>query len=133
MIPVSSRLENKIFPLHELEKQLKPLGYDIGGNWDYNEGSLDYKMADDDGYQFIRIPFIAQDGQLDSPGATVKLGTPFILTHKYQAGVEDHADNGVIQGSINQFQAPEDPDAEVPDKYVEKGQRLIEQVENILL
>ncbi|MRH44773.1 hypothetical protein GH741_19165 [Aquibacillus halophilus] len=133
MIPVTSDLENKVFPLYELEKQLKPLGYVIGGNWDFNEGSLDYRMSDEDGYQFIRLPFKAEEGMLDSPGAIVRLGQPFILTHVFQAGVEDHADNGVIQGMINQFQSPVDKDAEVPEKYVEKGKRLIEQLEHLLL
>mgnify|MGYP001314936648 CR=1 FL=1 len=133
MIPVSSQLENHVLPLYELEKQLKPLGYVIGGNWDYDEGSIDYKMADDDGYQFIRIPFKVEEGMLDSPGAIVRLGQPLVLTHKYQANVDRYADNGVIEGSFNQFQEPVDADAEVPAKYVEKGKRLIEQVEHLLL
>ncbi|WP_138420283.1 YugN-like family protein [Aquibacillus sediminis] len=133
MIPVPSQLEDRVFPLYELEKQLKPLGYVIGGNWDYDHGSIDYKMADDDGYQFIRIPFTLEEGMLDAPGAIVRIGQPLLLHHKYQPSVEDHADNGVIQGAINQFQSPTDPDAEVSDKYIEKGKRLIEQVERILL
>ncbi|MBM7570915.1 YugN-like family protein [Aquibacillus albus] len=133
MVPVDSSLENHVLPLHELEKHLKPLGYVIGNNWDYDEGFVDYKMADDDGYQFIRIPFKTEQGMLDSPGAIIRLGKPFVLTHKYQDDVEASADNGVFQGSVNQFQEPVDPDADVPDKYVEKGRRLIEQVEHVLL
>ncbi|WP_186576429.1 YugN-like family protein [Aquibacillus kalidii] len=133
MIPISSSLENKVFPLYELEKQLKPLGYVVGGSWDYDEGAMDYKMADEDGYQFLRIPFKVEEGMLDSPGAIVRLGAPFILTHKYQDDVEAHADNGVLQGSVNQFQSPIDPDSDVPTKYVEKGKRLIEQIENMLM
>ncbi|MDC3418291.1 YugN-like family protein [Aquibacillus salsiterrae] len=132
MVPVQSQLENRVFPLYELEKQLKPLGYVVGGSWDYNEGSIDYKMADDEGYQFIRIPFKTEEGSLDAPGAIVRLGQPYVLTHKYQPDVEDHADNGVFQGSVNQFQSPIDSDADVPQKYVEKGKRLIEQVEQLL-
>ncbi|WP_226035857.1 YugN-like family protein [Aquibacillus saliphilus] len=133
MIPVSSNLENKVFPLYELEKQLKPLGYVIGGNWDFQEGSFDYKMSDEGGYQFVRIPFEAEEGSLDSPGVIVRLGNPFILTHVFQAGVENHSDNGVIQGAFNQFQSPVDEDADVPERYVEKGKRLIEQIEHLLL
>ncbi|MDL4842550.1 YugN-like family protein [Aquibacillus rhizosphaerae] len=133
MIPLTSKLENLVIPLYELEKQLKPLGYTIGGDWDYEAGSLDYRMADDDGYQFIRIPFKVEQGMLDAPGALVRLGSPFILTHKYQDGIDEGAENGVFQGSVNQFQAPVDSDAEVPEKYAEKGKRLIEQIENILL
>ncbi|MCT2535858.1 YugN-like family protein [Aquibacillus koreensis] len=133
MIPITSELENHVLPLYEIEKRLKPLGYVIGGNWDYEQGTIDYKMADDDGYQFIRIPITAEQGLLDSPGVIVRLGTPYILTHKYEAGIDTFADNGVLQGSFNQFQEPVEPDAEVPDKYVEKGKKLIEHVEHLLL
>ncbi len=52
MIEIPSALEGKTFLLNVLEQELKPLGYVIGGNWDYDHGSFDYKMADDVGYQF---------------------------------------------------------------------------------
>jgi hypothetical protein len=41
MIELSSRLDGTLFKLYELEKTLKPLGYNIGGNWDYDHGSFD--------------------------------------------------------------------------------------------
>ncbi|QDP40950.1 YugN-like family protein [Radiobacillus deserti] len=133
MIPIASSLENKVFSLYELEKQLKPLGYVIGGNWDYDEGAFDYQMADEDGYEYLRIPFKVESGMLDSPGATVRLGSPFVLAHIYQDGVDDHADNGALQGMINQFQSPVDSDADISEKYVNRGKKLIKQLENMLV
>lgn len=92
MIELPLRLEGKQFQLYHLEEQLKPLGYVIGGGWDYDHGYFDYKIADDLGYQFLRVPFRAVDGQLDSHGTTVELGRPFLLAHKYQQGIDDFAD-----------------------------------------
>ncbi|MFK2827266.1 YugN-like family protein [Bacillus sp. B190/17] len=132
MIQLPSALEGKTFNLHDLEQQLKPLGYSIGGNWDYDSGSFDYKIDDEEGYQFLRLPFTAVDGQLDSPGVIVQFGSPFVLAHVYQGGIDDVASSGNISGAFNQFAEPEDPDAQVKEEYVASGKRLLEEVERTL-
>jgi len=133
MIEIPSALEGKTFLLNVLEQELKPLGYVIGGNWDYDHGSFDYKMADDVGYQFLRLPFVAIDGQLDSYGATVELKRPYVLCHKYQRGLDDNVHIGNINASFNQFSEPEDPDATVPDRYVAMAKTLVKDLEERLL
>lgn len=133
MIEIPSRLEGKTFQLFYLEEQLKPLGYTIGGNWDYDQGSFDYKIDDEVGYQFLRVPFEAVDGQLDARGVTVKIGRPFLLSHKYQTGLDDHANTGNFSASINQFSEPEDKDATFPEKYIDFGKTLVQELEGILL
>ncbi|GMB08985.1 YugN-like protein [Thermolongibacillus altinsuensis] len=133
MIEIPSKLEGQTFKLYTLEQQLKPLGYVIGGNWDYDHGSFDYKMADDGGYQFLRIPFVAVDGQLDSNGATVELGRPYLLSHQYQRGLDDHAHVGNMNASVNQFSEPEDPDATFPEKYISVGKTLVRELEARLI
>lgn len=133
MIEIPSALEGKTFLLNVLEQELKPLGYVIGGNWDYDHGSFDYKMADDVGYQFLRLPFVAIDGQLDSYGATVELKRPYVLCHKYQRGLDDNVHIGNINASFNQFSEPEDPDATVPDQYVAMAKTLVKDLEERLL
>lgn len=111
MIPIPSKIEGAEFQLYKLEQELKPLGYSIGGNWEYDHGYFDYKIDSEVGYQFLRVPFQSVDGQLDSQGATVELGRPFLLSHKYQIGIDDHAHVGNGSASFNQFSEPEDPDA----------------------
>lgn len=133
MIPIESSLENKVFMLIDLENKLKPMGYVIGGNWDYDHGSFDYKIDDEVGYQFLRLPFKAIDGQLDQAGVTVQLGQPFLLGHKYQRGLDDHVHVGNFKASFDQFQEPQDPDASIPDEYVEAGKGLVIQLESVLL
>ncbi|MBB5324413.1 hypothetical protein HNQ34_001506 [Anoxybacillus tepidamans] len=133
MIEIPSTLEDKTFRLYKLEEVLKPLGYVIGGNWDYDHGSFDYKIDDENGYQFLRIPFEAVDGQLDANGTTVKLGRPYLLSHQYQLGLDDDVRTGNIAATFNQFAEPQDPDAQFPEKYISVGRALVKQLEDKLL
>lgn len=132
MIELASKLEGELFKLYVLEQTLKPLGYVIGGNWDYDHGFFDYKINDEVGYQFLRIPFQAMDGQLDSQGTTVQIGKPYLLSHKYQIGLDDNVDVGNINASFNQFAEPQDPDAQFPDEYLSLGKELVKEAEKAL-
>ncbi|HAQ08087.1 MAG TPA: hypothetical protein DCR24_11395 [Bacillus bacterium] len=133
MIEIPSELEGKHFDLYKLEQLLKPLGYSVGGNWDYDHGAFDYKIDDEVGYQFLRLPFRTIDGQLDSPGCTVQLQRPLLLSHKYQRGLDDNAFIRNASASFNQFQEPVDKDASFPEKYIEVGKSLVKEAESSLL
>ena len=54
LIPIQSKLEGCTYALYKLEEVMKPLGYSIGGNWDYDKGCFDYKIDEEEGYQFLR-------------------------------------------------------------------------------
>lgn len=133
MIELPSKVEGKQFDLYKLEQKLKPIGYTIGGNWDYDHGAFDYKLNDKDGYQFVRLPFQAVDGQLDANNCTVKLGRPFLLSHQYEAGLDDEGSTGTFSGTLNQFQEPVDKDARVPENYRDSGKALVQELEMLLL
>lgn len=133
MIKIPSSVEGRRFDLYKLERLLKPRGYTIGGNWDYDHGSFDYKLADDDGYHFLRLPFRAIDGQLDMNHCTVELGRPFLLSHIYQRGLDDHAQTGNMSASFNQFAEPEDKDGQFPEKYIAAGKELVRELEMLLV
>ncbi len=135
MIELPSKVEGKQFDLFELEQKLKPIGYTIGGNWDYDHGAFDYKIngSEDGGYQFIRLPFQAVDGQLDDNNCTVKLGRPFLLSHVFEANLDDEASTGTFSGTFNQFQEPVDKDASFPQQYIEEGKALAQELEMLLL
>lgn len=132
MITLESKVENVKESLYALEEKLKPLGYMIGGNWDYDHGYFDYKLDGETGYQFLRVPFVAIDGTLDANGAFVQLGKPFLLSHKFQRGLDDHAHVGNGKASFDQFQEPQDPDADVPEDAVEAGKQLVKELEQVL-
>ena len=116
-----STIEGKHFDLYKLEQTLKPIGYSIGGNWDYDHGAFDYKINDEVGYQFLRLPFTAVDGQLDARNCTVELGRPFLLSHIYQIGLDDHIGDA---GTLNQFSEPVDKDAVFLNNILKQERRL---------
>lgn len=133
MKPIKSRLENEIFALNEAEDILKSMGFTYGGNWDYDHGYFDYKLDDEEGYTFLRIPFKAVEGELDKRETTVQMGEPFLLAHKYQIGLDDNASAGNISGSINQFSEPQDPDATIDKKWIGIAKELVQKAETQLL
>ncbi|KKB74630.1 MULTISPECIES: YugN-like family protein [Bacillus] len=133
MISIPSELENRSFSLYHLEQTLKPLGFIIGGGWEYDRGFFDYKLDDADGYLFLRLPFEAEDGQLDSQNATVQLGRPFLLRHVYQEALDDHVIQGNVRASFDQFAEPKEKDADIPDVYVELGRSSVKELEKALL
>ena len=116
LIPIQSNLEGRTYALYKLEEIMKPLGYSIGGNWDYDKGCFDYKIDEEDGYQFLRVPFTAVNGELDVPGVIVRLETPYILSHVYQDELDDHV-NTLTAGTsgLDRFAEPKDPDGDVKE------------------
>lgn len=134
LIPIQSNLEGRTYALYKLEEVMKPLGYSIGGNWDYDKGCFDYKIDEEDGYQFLRVPFTVVDGELDVPGVVVRLETPYILSHVYQDELDDNV-NTLTAGTsgMDQFAEPKDPDAEVKRKYINVGKVLMRELEKHFL
>lgn len=132
LIPIQSNLEGRTYALYKLEEIMKPLGYNIGGNWDYDKGCFDYKIDEEDGYQFLRVPFTAVNGELDVPGVIVRLETPYILSHVYQDELDDHV-NTLMAGTMDQFAEPKDPDGDVKRKYINIGKVLMQELEKHFL
>ncbi|WP_059173628.1 YugN-like family protein [Bacillus sp. FJAT-27445] len=133
MIPIKSNVEGKDYSFKVLEDTLKPLGYSVGGNWDYDKGFFDYKINDDGAYHFFRVPFQAVDGELDGGNPRVRIGTPFLLAHEYQDGVDKGGNIGNVSASVNQFQSPEDKDAPIDSEYLKITDDLIAKLEEALL
>lgn len=132
MIEMPSAIENKQFKLQHLEEKLKPLGYSIGGNWDYDHGYLDYKINNDRNmYVYLRVPFEAVEGEVGQKGAIVQLGRPFLLAHSYQEDLDDHIME--YNSLMNQFSEPEEKDAKVPQEYFMTGKSLVQELEMTLL
>ncbi|PFD40082.1 hypothetical protein CN285_15325 [Bacillus cereus] len=129
LIPIQSNLVGRTYALYKLEEVMKPLGYSIGGNWDYDKGCFDYKIDEEDGYQFLRVPFTAVDGELDVPGVVVRLETPYIISHVYQDELDNEVNTLAAGTSLNQFAEPKDPDGDVKRKYIDIGKVLVQELE----
>ena len=130
---LDSMLEGESMLLSEAVDVLKPLGFSIGGNWDYDHGCFDYKMSEHPGYQFIRLPFSVAVGQMDSGNCMIQFGKPFLLGHRYQEKLDDNAEPSLLSASFNQFSEPVEKDAEVKDEFIAAGKVILKDAETALL
>ncbi len=132
LFELDSTIENKVFFYREVKRILEKEGYALGGAWEYDHGYFDYKLANDDGYHFLRVPFHSLKGEIENENAVIKMDKPYILTHRYQDDVDAYAESSVIQASFNQFQTPVEKDADIPTSYIEKGKIVLENLEVLL-
>ncbi|MGM8216511.1 YugN family protein [Bacillaceae bacterium W0354] len=134
MIQLESGIDNQLYSFSDLEDILKRLEFTIGGNWDYDHAYFDYKLeSDEEKYVFLRIPVSTEIGNLDEAGAQVRIGKPFVLAHRFESGIDHESDIRNISGAFNQFQSPEEKDADVDRIYVKKAEQVLQQVERALL
>lgn len=100
-------------------------------NWDYDRGFFD-RQLDDKSMVFVRIPFEVREGELDNVDARIEFGTPFVLKHVYQTGVEEEIGynaSHVVSPLLNQFQEPIDKDAPVEESWVRQGEEIVRALE----
>ncbi|GAE94016.1 hypothetical protein JCM21714_3141 [Gracilibacillus boraciitolerans JCM 21714] len=132
MYELDSTIEKKVFPYQQVKGVVEKEGFSLGGAWEYDHGYFDYKLATDDGYHFLRVPFHSIKGEIENENAVIKLNKPYILTHRYQDDVDAYAESSVMQASFNQFQSPVEKDANIPTPYIEKGKIVLKNLETLL-
>ncbi len=129
MQPIDSSLTGTRGTFGYFRESLEPNGFTLA-NWDYHRGFFDRKL-DDQGMVYLRLPVTVKEGELDSPDAWLELGTPFVLKHVYQTGVEE--DIGyyvpVASAAMNQFQEPADKDAPVEQVWMRKAEAIVRELE----
>jgi hypothetical protein len=132
MIAITSKLENHVEEFVSLNDYLGKFEFTLGGNWDYDHGYFD-RYLDEAHQVWLRIPFQVtsgtMDGITDDSDAVVKLGTPFVLKHIYNEGLDPEAVPNVYGSLINQFQEPIDKDAEVETHWVKQAEHILQDVE----
>lgn len=130
MIQIDSSLNGYKTTLYKLETALKPIGFSVGGGWEYDHGYFDYRISKEGSYYYLRLPFQAINGELGVPDVEVEVGAPFLLGHQYEDGIDKDGEIGNISAAFNQFQSPIDKDMEeIPDEYQEQGKAIIKRAE----
>lgn len=125
----NTSMENFEAPFAQIRQFFHEQGYDEGGNWDYDHGYFDRKLAESPGYLFIRVPVYVKEGEFGEDDALVRLGRPFLLRHKYQIGNDDYVNISVVNASYNQFAEPEDKDASLTEEEIEETREMIRQLD----
>ncbi|WP_166242074.1 YugN family protein [Paenibacillus turpanensis] len=136
MQTLQSTLENHETIMGPVKQELEELGFTLGGNWDYDHGYFDYAM-DEANKVFLRLPFNVTAGSLDSEAdgerTKLKFGTPFVLKHLYNEGLDGEATIGVARFVIDQFQSPVNSDADLAGYEVDQAKQVLRKVEERLL
>lgn len=134
MLKFESSAEGKRLSMLKLKQALEPLGFTVGGNWDYDHGYMDLKVGDTEGNQYLRLPILAVDGQLEDESCIVEIGKPFLLSHVYdgEEDIDEEGNVGNVSASFNQFKEPKNKDAEFPAELIDWGKGILIKVESEL-
>jgi hypothetical protein len=132
LIAIVSELENQVEGFVSLNDFFNRFQFTLGGNWDYDHGYFDRNL-DEANKVWLRIPFEVTSGTLDGisdeSDAVVKLGTPFVLKHLYNEGLDPEAVPNVYGSLINQFQEPIDKDADIETYWIDQAKRILQEIE----
>jgi hypothetical protein len=132
MKTLSSSLTQVQESFDSVREHLHEFDFALGGNWNYDHGYFDHSL-DEEHLVWLRIPFQVVTGRIDgdaeSTDAIVKVGTPFVLKHVYNKGLDQGAEAETYGALIDQFQTPLDPDAKIEDKWVKEAAGLLHKVE----
>lgn len=128
MIRLKSPLEGKKAYFGEVADPFSAEGFELGGNWEYDQGSFD-KILFREGAEtiYLRLPFRVLSGVLDQHDAYLQFEGPLIMKHVVNDGI-DHDGHSILSSTgLNQFQKPADPDGDIPneEKWKEKGEQVI--------
>ncbi|GKV70039.1 hypothetical protein NCCP2716_25370 [Sporosarcina sp. NCCP-2716] len=117
MIALKSSIEGKMSIYGDALKLFNAEGMDLGGGWEYDHGTFDsilYKRNETTIY--LRVPFKVLQGELDGNNAVIQFGTPFLIKHVMNIGLDEEESATMTVTGLEQFQAPEDPDAPIDRK-----------------
>lgn len=133
MVPLESTLVGREEAFNQVRQYLNTKEFSLGGNWDYDHGYFD-RYLDEAHKVWLRIPFQVTHGVLDgdneSTTAVIEIGSPFVLKHVYNEGMDKNAQAGFVTSLVNQFQDPLDKNAPVEDKWVSQAKTLLKEVES---
>ncbi|MGO4499386.1 YugN family protein [Paenibacillus sp. 2RAB27] len=133
MKPLTSSLEQVQETFDKVRAQLEQFDFNLGGGWDYDHGYFD-RSLDEANKVWLRIPVQVVtgriEGDVEETDAVVEVGTPFVLKHVYNEGLDSEADMETAGALVDQFQAPLDSDASIEDKWVKEAASVLKSVES---
>jgi len=136
MISLASRLTSSVHDYIPTRDALAERGFVLGGSWDYANGSFDCAL-DDENKVWLRLPFEVVGGHLDSeaPKADVQIrfGSPYVLRHLYNEGLDAEAQPRTMGAMLDQFQDPVDADAEIQPHWLDIARERLREAESACL
>lgn len=119
MIEIKTTMPGKKALYGDCREILGEHGFQLGGGWDFHQGHFDMVLkAEDEDKMYLRMPFVVVDGMLDEDSAMIEFGTPFIINHIMNIGLDDEESPVLAAVGLDQFQTPDDPDAPIPNSQM---------------
>lgn len=92
MVFENSGLETMVVPQDILQDVMNKNGWVLGGKWDYERMTFDFKYEVPEGIFYLRLPGYAVEGDVGSKNATLQLMDPYMGKHYYPTGIEYGSD-----------------------------------------
>ncbi|MFD2117121.1 YugN family protein [Paenibacillus yanchengensis] len=131
MIMLDTALEGKEAVFGRFSMDVHKHGLSLGGNWEYDFGSFDQIIWQEQGESiYLRLPFATIRGKLDHDETVIQFKTPYLIKHVLNIGLDYDSNSLLSAVGLNQFQAPLDTDGHIPhrDRWKQVGEHLIEQL-----
>ncbi|WP_453990892.1 YugN family protein [Bacillus nitroreducens] len=134
MIPLNSVIEGKKANFGAVRDIFDSHGCSFCSNFEYDQGKFDAVLWRENGETiYLRVPFFVVDGMLDHSSAQIQFGTPYIIKHIVNFGL-DYDQNSFVTATtgLDQFQTPLDKDGHISDKsrWEQAGIETVEQIYN---
>ncbi|CAM4215545.1 YugN family protein [Lacicoccus alkaliphilus] len=105
MIFENSGLEKMIVPQDVLQNIMNKNGWVLGGSWDYERMTFDYKYEIPEGIFYLRLPGYAIEGDVGARNAKLQLMDPYMGKHYFPTGLEYGADENfperIVEHAVN--------------------------------
>lgn len=131
LLRLQTDLEGKTAFFGDIQDHLKQLGYDLGGNWDYDKGCFDSILSSKEGETiYLRVPFLVLNGELDEYDASIKFQTPYVIKHEVNIGLDKDEHSLASATGFNQFQDPINKDGQIEQKskWENAGEEAVKQI-----
>lgn len=118
MIKLQTEIEGKRAYFGSVLNTMQSYGCSFCSNFDYHQGKFDALLWREGGESiYLRMPIQVVDGFLDHPRALIEFGTPFVIKHVVNIGL-DYDESSLLTATtgLTQFQKPLDPDDYIHDK-----------------
>lgn len=85
---INSSLETVVVEQQLLQDVMNKHGLVLGGHWDYERVTYDFKFDIPEGIYYLRMPGYAVEGDVGANNATIQMMDPYLGKHYYPTGVE---------------------------------------------
>lgn len=109
MIFENSGLEKMVVPQDVLQNVMNKNGWVLGGSWDYERMTFDYKYEIPEGIYYLRLPGYAVEGDVGANNAKLQLMDPYMGKHYFPTGIEYGADEvfpeRIVEHAVNNIRS----------------------------